>query len=177
MGIGSAEGIAGQRVGEMPGVLRRIRLHAMAQHVKPRIRNQPLGKLRQKLRIQNRILRPQLPIHQRMLHPVVGQNGKIRHLRAGAGGGRDRCQRHIQTGKIDHGLGAVHSAAAAQRRHQIGGEPLHRRRTLHRQLHRGIGGNLMEDLKFLRLRRLRYPLGSSVFIKEGVGHQKDPFCP
>ena len=110
-----------------------------------------------------------------MLDPIVGQDGKIRHLRAGAGGGGNGREDIAPTAEIGHGLCAVHGAAAAQCHDQVRPEGLHPSCPRRRQLHRWVRDHLIEYFRYLRLSRPGHRLGCSVFLKERVRHQQQPF--
>ena len=53
----------------------------MGQHVKSSICNQSPGQIHQQVTVKNRELRTDPRIHQGVLHPLMGENGKVRHLR------------------------------------------------------------------------------------------------
>ena len=175
--IGTGKGLPGIQVGDDPGAGGGIGLHRMGQHIKAAVGNQPFGQPRQQIAVQNRHIRPQPPVHQRMLHPVMSQYGKIRHLRAGAGGGRNGRQRKRLLTEIGHCLGAVHGAAAPQCHQQIRVKFLQLCRSLRRQLHRGIRFHPVKKCRLLSPCRLCHPPGRAVFHKKGVRHHKYPFRP
>ena len=172
--IGAPEGFPGIHIRELSGIPRADGFHCVGQHIETRIRHQPLGHRFQQIAVQDRDVRPELVIHQRMLHLPMGQHGEVRHLRAGAGGGGDRYEGILPLGEPGHGLGAVHGAAAAQGDHQIRTEFPKPCRAFGRQLHCGIRLHLVEYFHRLGLRRIRYPLRGPVFGEEGVRDQKDP---
>ena len=173
---GHPEALPGIEVGEHPGIGCRVGLHRMGQHIEARIGNEALGKLRQQVAVQNGRRGQQLFIHQRMLGPAMGQDGEIRDLRAGAGGGGNRRQRKAPLGKIGHGLGTVHGAAAAQGDEQIRLKSFQPCRPLRRQHHRRVRLHPVKDFHLFRLRQLRNPPGRAVFLKKGIRHHKDSFC-
>ena len=175
-GKGAAERLPGVQIRHRPRVFCRVGFHRVAQGVEPRLGDQPLGQLLQKVAVQNRRIGAQTLVHQRVLDLVVGQDGKIRHLRAGAGGRGDGDQLVVSLREIGHGLGAVHGAAPAQRYQQIGGEFLQPRRPLRRQLHRGVGLHLIKILHLSALCRLGDPLRRAVFHEKRVRHQHQPLA-
>ena len=148
----------------------------MGQHIEARVRNQPRGELGEQVAVQNGGSGPELFVYQGVLGLPVGQNRKIRHLRAGAGGGGDGHQPYRILGKIGHGLGTVHGAAAAQRHQQIRPELIHSGRSLCRQRHRGVGLHPVKKLHLLRLCQIGNPFGGAVFHKIGVNHQQQTLC-
>ena len=113
-------------------------------------------------------------MNQRMLDAVVGQNGKIRHLGAGAGGGGDGSQRNRFSGKIDHSLGAIHGAAAAQCHHQIRCERLQKGCTPGHQLGCGVRHDLVKNFPGFRRCLGNFPGGPSLG-KKLIRDQEDPF--
>ena len=148
----------------------------MAQSVEPRLGDQPLGQLLQQVAVQNRRVGAQALVHQRVLDLVVGQNGEIRHLRAGAGGRGDGDQPVVSLREIGHGLGAVHGASPTQRHQQVRGKFLQPRRSLRRQLHRGVGLYLVKERHLGALCRLGDPLRRAVFHEKRVRHQHQPLA-
>ena len=149
----------------------------MGNHIVSRICYQTGRQLLQQLAVQNRHIGLQPPVDQRMLDAVVGQNGKIRHLGPGTGGGGNGHQLCIPFCKVGHGLGAVHGTAPAQGHDQIRPKGPELCRALRRQLHRGIRLHIMENLHLLRFGAICHPACRAVFIEIGIRHQKQPFRP
>ena len=176
-GIRPGKGLPGQKVREGPGIHRHIAFQGVGQHIEARVGNEGLGKALQQVAVQDRHIGPQPPVHQRVLHPLVGENGKIRHLGAGAGGGGDCRQGKGPLGKIGHGLGAVHGAAAPQSHQQVRAKGLQLGRALRRQGHTGVRHNPIKDLHRFPARSLRYTPGRSVLREEGVRNQEHPLRP
>ena len=148
----------------------------MAQSIEPRFGDQPLGQLLQQVAVQNRRVRAQALVHQRMLDLVVGQDGKIRHLRAGTGGRGNGDQLVASLCEIGHGLGAVHGAAPAQRHQQVRGKLLQPRRSLRRKLHGRVWLHLVKELHLGAVCRLGDSLRRAVFHKKRVRHQHQPLA-
>ena len=171
---GRPEGIPGQGVGNGAGALRHAGLQGVGQHIKARVGDQPRREASQQVAVENRHVRPQPPIHQGVLHMIVGQNGEIRHLRPGAGGGGNGHQTPLLPGKIDHGLGAVHGAAAPQGHHRIRPELPEPGGSLRRQGHRGIRRHPVKKGHRLRLCRGGHMMGRAVLHKIGIRHHKQP---
>ncbi len=117
--IGNAEALPGVHVRKCAAPCGGVGLQRMGQHIKAGIRDQPRRQRLQQVAVQDSSIRAELFVHQRMLCPAMGQDRKIRDLRAGAGGGGNGHQREIPLGEIGHGLGAVHGAAASQCSQQI----------------------------------------------------------
>ena len=176
-GVGPGKGLPGQKIRKGPGVHRHVAFQGVGKYVEARVGNQGLGEAFQQVAVQNRHTGPQPPVNQRMLHPIVGENGKIRHLGAGAGGGGDRCQGKCPLGKIGHGLGAVHGAAAPQGNQQVRGKCLELCGSLRRQGNTGVRLHTVKNLHRFPTGSLRYMLGRSVFRKEGVRYKKYPLGP
>ena len=76
----AAKSILRQRVGEGARIFRNQRLQCVRKHIKAAIRHQSGRQPRQQIRVQDRQLRAQAAVDQRMLNIIVGQNGEIRHL-------------------------------------------------------------------------------------------------
>ena len=173
--VGTAEGLPGIQIRHRPRPPGGVGLHRVGQHIEARLRDQTLGQLLQQVAVQNGQIRPQPLVHQGMLDPVVGQYGKIRHLRTGTGGGGNRREPVLPFGKEGHGLGAVQGAASPQRCHQIRPKIPEPGGALRRQLHRRVR---LYFVKILHLRAsglFRHLTGHAVFHKIGIRHQKQPF--
>ena len=175
--VGNAERLLGKEVRKGPGFCRRKALHRMGQHVKARVRNESGGQFLQKVAVEDRQVRPEPLVHQRVLGVPVGQYGKIRYLRPGARGGGHRRQRKTPLAEIGHGLGAVQGAAAPQGHQQIRSKGLQLRRPPGRQLHRRVRLDIRKISCLRASGSLRYLLGQTVFEKERVRHNVDPLCP
>ena len=145
-GIGRAEGVPGQGVGDGAGIPPGHRLQGMGQDIEACIGNEAPGQLRQKLAVQNGPLGPEALTDQGVLHFIMGHNGKIRHLRSRTGGGGDGCQGNLLAGKIHHGFGRIHGAAAPQGHHQVRMKGLQPGRAPGHQFCRGVWDHLIENL-------------------------------
>ena len=174
--IGAAEGLPGQQIRHRPGIPGHIGLQSVSQHVESRLRNQSLRQFLKQIAVQDRHIRPQPWVHQGMLDLVMGQNGEIRHLRAGAGGSGNGRHRICSLGKISHGFGTVQGAAASQCHHQIGAEFPEFCGPLRCQLHRWVRLNFVKNFYRGAFRSICNFLGCSVFYEKWIGHQKQPFC-
>ena len=80
MGIGTAEGLLGIKIGNGTGPLGSISLQGMGQHIESTVRNEPFGQLGKQLTVQDGRIRPECRVYQRVLDLVVGQDGKVCHL-------------------------------------------------------------------------------------------------
>ena len=149
----------------------------MGQHVKAGVRDQALGQGLEQIAVQDRHIRAELFVHQRVLDLVMGQYGKVRHLRSGAGGGGNGRHLIVPLGKIRHGLGTVHGAAAPQSDDEIRAKGADLRRPLRRQLHRWVGLHPVKEFRLHTLGGIRHLFRRSVFHKEGVRHHQHPAGP
>ena len=95
----AAGGGVRQRVGKRRGVFGRDRLQTVAQRVHARVRDQPCGELIEQARVEYRKRGSQTVLDERVLDPVVRQDGKGRDLRAGAGGRRHGDEHRLRAGK------------------------------------------------------------------------------
>ena len=169
-----AEGIFRQAVGDgaCPGGdegLRRV-----GKGIETRIRNELGGQGYEQVAVQNGRLGPQLGVDEGVLDPFVGQNGEVRHLTAGAGGGGDGNEGCLAAGKIDHGLGAVHGAAAAQGHQHVRGEGLQGSGAFRRKGDGGVGLDVGIVLDGFRLGCRADGRGSAVFVEIGVCDDHQP---
>ena len=146
----------------------------MGQDIKPAVRDQGPGELPQQVTVQNRHIRPQAPVNQGMLYTGVGQNGEIRHLRPGAGGGGDSNECGSAAGKILHGLGTIHGAAAPQSHDQIRLKIPDPGSPRSRQIQPGIRGHLRKQFPALGPGLLGYLFRHTVVPEERV---RDHQCP
>ena len=172
--VGNAEALPGIHIRKHAGPGGHIGLHGVGQHIKAGIRDQPRRQPVQQVAVQNGGVGPQLGVHQGMLGLSVGQDRKVRDLRAGAGGSGDGHQREVPLGKIGHGLGAVHGAAASQGHQQVRLELLQLCRALGGQGHRGVGLHGVKIFHLLRARQLCDPLRRAVLHEIGIRHQQQP---
>ena len=146
----------------------------MGQHIKARIGDEAGRKLLQQVTVQDGCHGSELLIHQGVLGLSMGQDGEIRHLRAGARGGGNRHQGHLLLGEISHGLAAVHGAAPTQGHQQIRLKTAKHRRSLRRQSHCGVRLDPVKIFRLLRLRQGSDALGCAVLHKIGIRHQQQP---
>ena len=80
VGKGHGKGLPGVQIRDGSGVFGNKAFRRVGQHVKARFGNEPRGQSREQIAVENRNVGPHPTVHQGVLHSVMGQNGKIRHL-------------------------------------------------------------------------------------------------